>query len=230
MNRIFENVRMKQPKMSAFDLSHDRKMSFNMGKLYPCFYEEVLPGDEFKVKSDALIKLAPMVAPIMHNIDAYIHYFFVPNRILWDQWEEFITGGEEGSAVVTTPKVEYKSTTGGVGSLADYFGVPTRTNGDTIGLNALPFKAYVEIYNEYYRDQNLTDRIDHDAASWYDTDWSNILTRAWEKDYFTSALPWAQRGPQVEIPTQFEYKDRSDVVSTDNVNLGANNSLQTDLD
>ena len=200
MNRIFEKVRMKKPRMSAFDLSHDKKMSLKMGALYPCFHEEVLPGDQFSVRSDMMIKLAPMVAPVMHNIDAYIHYFFVPNRIVWDQWEEFITGGEEGTSVVSVPTVDYGPTASSIGKLGDYFGLPPITAATALKLNALPFRAYTEIWNEYYRDQNLTDPIDYTSASWAGTGWRDLLVRCWEKDYFTSALPWAQRGPEVTIP------------------------------
>lgn len=215
MNKIFESIKLGRPKMSAFDLSHDRKMSLDMGKLYPCFHEEVLPSDQFSVKSDLMIKFAPMIAPVMHNMDAYVHFFFVPNRIIWNQWEEFITGGKEGTSVVALPKVDCYSATTDYGTLADYFGIPKLTPASAVKINALPFRAYTEIYNEYYRDQNLSDPIDYTQASWgTGTGWSTIYNRAWEKDYFTSALPWAQRGPEVTAPVELDnaYKSVSEVL------------------
>ena len=99
--RIFEKVGMSKPKMSGFDKSHERKMSFNMGELVPCFMDEVVPGDRFKVNTEIMLRFAPMIAPVMHRVNVYVHYFFVPNRIVWDEWEDFITGGRLGTSSPT---------------------------------------------------------------------------------------------------------------------------------
>lgn len=203
MPKIFDNVRFSRPRMSAFDLSHEKKLSLKMGNLYPMFHEEIIPGDQFSVKSEVLMRMAPMIAPIMHKVDVYVHYFFVPNRIIWNQWEEFITGGKLGDQVISLPTVNLVGDNAAKGKLGDYFGLPVGLT-QTTPINSLPFRAYVEIWNEYYRDQNLTDPIDYTSGSWGTSTgpWADILPRAWEKDYFTSALPFTQRGPEVSAPLQ----------------------------
>lgn len=161
-----------------------------------------------------------MLAPIMHQTSVYIHYFFVPNRILWDNWEDFITGGEDGTADPAFPVFNNLGTVT-EGSLFDYLGLPT---GTAIGdVNALPTMAYNKIYNEYYRDQNLATKLTDKA-----TDGNNsavglfdLQKRAWQHDYFTSALPWTQKGPEATIPLGTEaplmYGDYgSGGVGTDN--------------
>ena len=91
-NKIFQQQKMTSPRMSAFDLSREQKLTCRMGELVPTYLEEVLPGDQFRVKTESLVRFAPMLAPIMHRVDVFMHYFFIPNRILWNDWEEFITG------------------------------------------------------------------------------------------------------------------------------------------
>ena len=230
--KIFENVRLKSPKYSAFDMSHDVKMSLNMGKLYPIFHEEIVPGDQFSCNSEVFMRMAPMIAPIMHKVDVYVHWFFVPNRIIWDQWEDFITGGKLGDQVISVPQCYLGSHASAVGKLPDYFGLPTGMADSTL-INALPFRAYAEIYNEYYRDQNLSDPIDYTLANWGFSNgpWCDILSRAWEKDYFTSALPWTQRGPEVLAPIAGsfspQYEDTS-LVREDDGTVPAAGDLNTD--
>ena len=228
MPKIFEKVKMRRPKMSAFDLSHEKKLSLKMGGLYPVFHEEIIPGDQYSVNTEILMRMAPMIAPIMHKVDVYMHYFFVPNRIIWNQWEDFITGGKLGDQVIAIPTVFLDTTTGQKGSVADYFGLPLGNYTTGTGLNGLPFMAYTEIYNEYYRDQNLSDPIDYSAAAWRITDWKDILQRCWEKDYFTSALPFAQRGPDVNVPVQFDYLDESVVKTNPGGVSPGTGSLNTD--
>jgi hypothetical protein len=221
--------------MSAFDLSHEKKMSLNMGELIPVFWDEVLPSDQYSVNTEVLMRMSPMIAPIMHKVDVFVHYFFVPNRIIWSSWEDFITGGKDGTSAPALPFVRLKTGTGTKGGLADYFGVPV---GDYLGnakdINALPIRAYVEIYNEYYRDQNLTDPIDYEAANWNIDDWDVVLKRCWEKDYFTSALPWTQRGSDVtvDIDASFtpQYKAQATTTGPDgsmDVNSGGIRSNAT---
>ena len=123
---IFRNVSMPVRKRTNFNLSFENKLSGQMGKLIPMFIKEVVPGDTFKVKSSFLIRFAPMLAPIMHRVDAFVHYFFVPNRLIWNEWKEFITGGEDGTAQPEMPYVQLYQIASYVqdGGLCDYFGVP----------------------------------------------------------------------------------------------------------
>jgi len=206
---IFSNVAGKKTRKNKFDKSHERKMSLNMGELIPMYLDEIVPGDNFRVNSEIFIRMAPMLAPIMHRVNVSTHFFFVPSRILWDNFEDFITGGKDGDALPQHPYLTYSE--GGrqyftKGRLADYLGIPTSDDMPVIteakGINALPFRAYQMIYNEYYRDQNLQNEIAFSTGDGLD-DPNNLIylrSRAWEKDYFTSALPWAQRGGEATVP------------------------------
>lgn len=221
MKPLFNRVKVTRPKTNTFDLSHEKKLSCKMGDLVPIFLQEVVPGDRFRVNSEIFARLAPMLAPIMHRVNLSTHYFFVPNRLVFDKWEEFITGGENGTLTPVHPILNINTTTRPLfqkGSLADFLGVPAQ--GATVGgqnypLNALPFRAYQLIYNEYYRDQNLQTAIPFSRGEGYiAADNEALLTlrrRCWEKDYFTSALPWAQRGGEVLLPFQADvnYLDTS---------------------
>lgn len=212
--KLFESVAMKAPKRNKFDLSHERKFSMKMGKLVPIMIEEILPGDKFRVNSEILIRFAPLLAPMMHRVNVFTHWFFVPNRLTWSEWETFITGGKDGTSAPTPPTLNayelYDATDWwGTGSLADYMGIPigAGTNPATFEpITALPFRAYQLIYQEYFRDQNLTDELGLSLAGGPITDpvearkLLTLRTRAWEKDYFTSCLPWAQRGGEVAMP------------------------------
>jgi hypothetical protein len=170
-----------------------------IGEITPILCQETVPGDKFNVESTNLLRFAPMLAPIMHQTSVYIHYFFVPNRILWDNWEDFITGGEDGTADPAFPVFNNLGTVA-EGSLFDYLGLPTGTSiGD---VNALPTMAYNKIYNEYYRDQNLATKLTDKAVDGNNSAVGlfNLQKRAWQHDYFTSALPWTQKGPEATIP------------------------------
>ncbi|AXH73915.1 MAG: major capsid protein [Microviridae sp.] len=238
-----EKVTIMGPKKSKFDLSHERKFSCNMGELIPILVQDVMPGDSFKVSSEQMMRLAPMIAPMMHRVNVYMHYFFVPNRLLWDEWEDFITGGQVGS----TPPVFPTFNIGGAptnkpelykaGSLMDYLGVPpidTYTTGPSgpvtspLTISALPFRAYRLIYDQYFRDEDISAQIDPPDKSsgpvsqGLQETYMEILHRSWEKDYYTSARPWAQKGGSVGIP--FTYKDISEV-KDENGNPAAVNTL-----
>lgn len=208
MPKIFEKAGFRRPKMSAFDLSREQKLSCKMGELVPTYLQEVVPGDHFKVQSEILVRMAPMLAPIMHRVDVYMHYFFVPNRIIWNQWESFITGGREGTSTPQMPNFVF-GTILRDSKLSDYLGIPkfTTTSND-IKVTQLPFRAYQKIYNDYYRDPNLVAEIDLNTAT--TTEILSLRNRSWEKDYFTSALPFLQRGPAIGVPVDFEYKDVSE--------------------
>lgn len=208
----FTQVQMNRIKRNKFDLSHEKKMSMKMGFLYPFFHQDTIPGDSFKVNSEVMLRVAPMLTPVMHRMNVYTHFFFVPNRLVWDEWEDFITGGEDGEAEPPFPTLSVKEIHNVYfrkGTLPDYFGIPPTVAGiDDDGqlISALPFRAYQLIYNEYYRDQNLIEKVVFTKASGeiVGTGPTQALTtlreRAWEKDYFTSALPWTQRGGEAAVP------------------------------
>lgn len=216
MNKLLDRIQLTAPKKNSFDLSAEKKMSVNMAKLYPILVQDVIPGDRFKVSTEILARAAPMLAPIFHKVDVTTHYFFVPNRIVWNDWEAFITGGEDGNELPNFPKMAFSEANkaeAGIKTLADYMGIPTIDPADTVTnqalVSCLPFRAYQTIYNEYYRDQNLTEKIVFGLGSTVPaletTELATLRTRAWEKDYFTSALPWAQRGGDVSLPIENSY-------------------------
>lgn len=190
---------MKASNRSVFDLTHERKLSCDMGKLIPIMCEEVVPGDTFKARTNMLVRIAPMVAPVMHRIDAFTHYFFVPSRLLQTNWEQFITGGAAGTDATAIPTVTSGGSGQAIGTLWDYFGLPTGVANKSVV--AYPFRAYALIWNEWYRDQNLQNKVTVSLGDGADTTTSMaLLSRNWEKDYFTSALPWPQRGTAVSMP------------------------------
>lgn len=214
MAKIFDAVSMRRPKRNKFDLSHERKMSLEMGNLVPMLVQEVLPGDSFRVNSECMLRMSPLLAPVMHRVNVFMHYFFVPYRLVWDEWKDFITGGREGTSVPVVPYFENDQigTQNSMqkGSLSDYLGIPVTPPAvpvnDVMRYSALTHRAYHLIYSEYFRDQNLeaeNANITRSSGALSTGERNAILTirkRAWEKDYFTSALPWAQRGGAVGAP------------------------------
>lgn len=212
---LFQKIKTRRPRLNKFDLSHERKLSCNMGNLIPIYLQDIVPGDKFRVNTEIMLRMAPMLAPVMHRVHVYTHYFFVPNRLIWSEWEDFITGGREGTSMPVMPYLVMGNNENGhrfgVGSLADHLGLPpidgTGPDVNTIAVSSLPFRAYQLIYDEYYRDQNLEASLDIPLTSGAETlgnyaKLTSMRQRAWEKDYFTSALPWAQRGPAVEMPME----------------------------
>lgn len=202
MANFLNSIRVKAIKGNVFDLSHDVKLSMDMGNLTPILVQECIPGDKFNIRSESLIRFAPMVSPVMHRITSYIHYFFVPNRILWDNWKKFITGNN-GESIVPAPPVFPGATMYQPGSLADYLGVPVGVSVQGSDVSALPFAAYQCVYNEYYRDQNLIPEVDYklqDGAVSNTIRLTTLRKRAWKHDYFTANLPFAQKGQSVTLP------------------------------
>jgi hypothetical protein len=220
-------------------------MTGNMGNLYPCYIQDVIPGDSFKVDTQQLIRFSPLLAPMMHNVDFKLDYFFVPYRIIWDEWKDFITGGEDGNDLPSYPRFKVDASVRNAyltkGSLADYLGVPPSTstagneggawNGIVTGreeyLSVLPFRAYQLIWHEYFRDQNVGDDYEQHTDSGIQADSNSRLTNQltlrksnWEKDYFTSSLPWLQRGGEVSLPlgdlAPIVYGNYSDITPNDN--------------
>jgi len=164
-----------------------------MGKVVPVGLTEVLPGDTFDHSANVLIRMSPLAAPVMHPVTVRLHHFFVPNRLVWEMaggtgsWEDFITSGPDGNDSQTVPTV---NTTGAEkGGILDHYGIPQANN---MEVNALPLAGYNLIYNEWFRDEDLkTERA-----------WNTLTTGscAWEKDYFTAARPWPQKGDSVTLP------------------------------
>ena len=170
-----------------------------MGNLVPIGVLEVLAGDSIQQSTSALIRAAPLLAPVMHRVDVRIHHWFVPNRIIWEDWETFITGGPDGNDSSEYPTIDMGGSGAAVGSLADYLGVPTGVA--NLEVSALPFRAYNLIFNEWYRDEDLVSELALSLASGADsTTATDLVNCAWEKDYFTSARPWEQKGPDITVP------------------------------
>ncbi|NCB44216.1 MAG: hypothetical protein EOM59_16605 [Clostridia bacterium] len=190
MSNIYSRTRNNRPARSAFNLSYEKKMDGDMGLLYPIMCEEVVPGDVVRLGHEVVTRFQPLVAPVMHEMNIYIHDFFVPYRLLSEDWEEFISGGTNGDSSATLPT--WNPTNTAIGSLWDYLGFPT----GIVPAGALPLdfprRAYNMVYNDYYRDQTLQSEV----ALTNET----ILRRSWEKDYFTSALPFQQRGIAPALP------------------------------
>ena len=193
-NKPFQNVAGLHPGMSVFDLSYTKLFTADMGQLIPVMCDEVVPGDIFKIGNQSVIRMQPLVAPVLHEINAYVHYFFVPYRLLWDEWEDFITGGPNGDNASVIP-TWHPTTASDVdeGTLWDYFGFPTGVVPTASSAPvSFPLWAYRMIYNEYYRDETLQAEVTAGSIS--------VLYRNWEKDYFTSSLPWQQRGTAPALP------------------------------
>lgn len=187
-------------KRNKFNLSYNKLFSCNMGELIPFGLTEVLPGDTIQHTASALVRCSPLLAPVMHPVRVAIHHWFVPHRLVWEDFEDFITGGPSNTDASVFPTITMAADGGAaVGSLADYLGVPTGV--DSLAVSALPFRGYAEIWNEFYRDQDLQTPLTVDYTSGADTTTSTALQNAaWEKDYFTSARPFEQKGPSITIP------------------------------
>jgi hypothetical protein len=201
---IFSKIQNKKVGTNIFDLSHERKFSMDMGVLTPILSMETVPGDKINLTTSQMMRLAPLVSPVMHQITVYTHFYFVPNRILWPNWEDFITGGEDGNNASVFPTLSFIGDQA-EGTLSDYLGLPTPASpGQNINISAMPFCAYQKIYNEYYRDQNLITKVPDElidgANAANQVALRTIRTRAWQHDYFTSALPWTQKGAEATIP------------------------------
>lgn len=173
-----------------------------MGNLMPVLAMECIPGDKVNIAADTLVRFAPLISPVMHRMDVSIHYFFVPNRLVWENWEKFIVNEPTGGI----PQFELNGAlTAEQEKFLDYMGIPPFSQGGgvtPVNVSALPMAAYQAIYNEYYRDENLSLPIDYqlnDGSNIYG-EFLTMRQRAWEHDYFTAALPFAQKGTAVDLP------------------------------
>lgn len=199
---------------STFDRSHSLKTSFNAGDVVPFYVDEVLPGDSFHVTTSKVVRMPSLVTPFMDNIYLDTYFFFVPNRLVWEHWRE-LNGENTKSAWLPETQYEVPQITapeGGwqIGTIADYMGIPTGVSG--LSVNALPFRAYSLIMNEWFRDENLTDPLviptdDSTVAGTNGTDYITDVSKggfpfkaAKYHDYFTSCLPSPQKGPDVTVP------------------------------
>ena len=186
-------------KRSKFSLSNTKLFSCDLGELIPCGLTEVLPGDTLQQSTSCLVRLSPLLAPVMHPTHVHISHWFVPHRLIWEDWEDFITGGPDGNNASTFPTIDMGGSGAAIGSLGDYLGVPTAVA--NLEVSALPFRAYALIWNEWFRDQDLETELTIDLTSGADTTTNTALQNAaWEKDYLTSARPWEQKGPSITVP------------------------------
>lgn len=184
---------------STFDLSHAHKTTINSGQLYPILCEEVLPGDSFKVKMAALCRLATPLHPTMDNLKLSSFFFFVPNRLVWDNWQRFM-GEQNNPGDSTDYLIPTITSNPNSQSLYDYFGLPVSPTA-SITHSALPFRAYGLIWNEWFRDENLQDSVSVSKSDGPDTTTNTaVLRRGKRKDYLSSALPWPYKGPGVDVP------------------------------
>lgn len=216
-------------------LSNYKLITMNQGNLVPVMCAPVVRGESWRQSSKALIRLSPLAKPTMHPVHARIHHWYVPNRILWTNWQPFITGGPDGNNASVHPTITLSSIT--AGSLANCLGLPVSATPKTV--SALPFRAAAMIWNNFYRDKDLQTEL---AISYADGDDSTTSTAlqnvCWNKDYFTTARPEPQLGDEVTIPlTGFGTVERTpnapnqwktvnatnNVVNTNGGNLEVNN-------
>lgn len=240
----FSKVKLTRPQRSTFDLSHDKRMTTYAGQLTPCLVTECVPSDSFSGSSEALIRLAPLLAPVYDRITMWVHYFFVPNRLIWEDWEEFITGGRLGVGVdpVVAPipprvdigaAIAFSPDRFSKGDLLDYLGVcplpklgEVAADYDGLFLDVMPCGAYTLIWEHYYRFRDFipdSDLFPLPSGTLDETIYVEAVMqsqfRGYSHDYFVSALPFTQRGEEVLIPLDgaVTYLDNSLVVrsSTD---------------
>lgn len=238
MNQLFTRVGAVRPPRSGFNLSYDKKFDADMGYLYVVMCDEVIPGDYFKnISYEAVVRAQPLEAPIMHQIDVYSHYFFVPYRLLWDDWEIFITGDKDGNDSTTIPTWSPSAAAKrNKSTLWDFIfgfcGVTPAAGSLPIDL---PRRAYMMIFNEFFRDEMLSQEIDWTQSPGTDLDVDgNALTgagdedlqiRAWTKDYFTAARPDISLGDAPALPVVVNGNDGS--ISLYNATDSTNRTMTT---
>lgn len=241
----FLNIPQLNISRSRFNRPQDIKLTFDAGKLIPFYVDEVLPGDTFSVDQAAVIRMTTPKYPTMDNAYIDFYYFFVPNRIIWDHWKEFMGENNDGpweqKVEYTVPEMEIKASKGYQvpfeGSILDYMGIPAKAIKDDgqLNINALPIRAYVKIWNEWFRDQNVDNPAvmkTDDAKTYYEDQGNNeTIEKTLQQaingarplpvnryhDYFSSALPAPQKGPSVKLPLTGDAPVRMYNVDTNDV-------------
>lgn len=223
-------------KRSVFDRSHDYKTTLDSGYLVPFYVDEVLPGDSFKLNVATFARMNTPIVPFMDNVYLETFFFFVPTRLVWDNWEKF-NGEQKNPGDSTDFLVPTLSNSGRAfnfqnGSIFDYFGLPTNVaiptapvpgveSDNLVWISALPFRAYNLIWNEWFRDENLQNSVNVPTGDGPDLISNfNLLKRGKRHDYFTSALPWPQKGPAVDVG----LSGNAPVTGFDNVQFDVNGS------
>lgn len=238
----FDTVPIKVPAKNVFNLSHDVKGSYNFDKIYPILCQPVYPGDTFNCRAEVFLRTMPLLAPVMHNVDCFLYFFFDPNRLNWcdnrkANWRTFITGGEKGDfgdhGYASNPQGDFvlphftygkiaqcslaeKKEFAGHGSLLDHLGLPSVDDDQLANMRtdklepicSLPLRSYANIWNEYFRNQNVQNEIEfsRDSGAEHLSDLKELLKlrkKCFEKDYFTSCLPFQQRGQAMTLPINF---------------------------
>lgn len=221
-------ARKRMRRRSTFGLSHYRLFSAKMGYIYPIACYEVLPGDTFRQSTSLFLRLAPLVTPVMHPVHVKIHSWYVPYRLLWENWEDFRTRGPDGMDDSEVPYITAPEGGFPVGSLADYFGIPTGIDG--LEVNAFAFRAYAYIWNENYRDERVQDPLPWVMTDGADATTSTALAPSpWGRDYFTTASPTPQTGPGVTIPIQGSAGERSIVSNGQSPQFGVSGGSMSNL-
>lgn len=231
-NSRFAQIPTASIKRSRFDRSSSVKTTFNAGDLVPFYVDEVLPGDTFSVDTSKVVRMQTPLTPIMDNLYLDTYYFFVPNRLVWKHWPNLMGENTESAWIPETqysvPQVTAPAGGWNIGTVADYMGIPTGVQG--LSVNAMPFRAYALICNEWFRDENLQDplNISIEDATQFGSNGDNYITDCQLggkpfvacklHDYFTSALPSPQKGPDVTIPL---FDSNIPVMSEDNFVPGA---------
>lgn len=238
---------------SVFNRSHGHKTAIPVGKLIPFFVDEVLPGDTFNLKTALLARLSTPIVPFMDNLYIRTFYFFVPNRLIWEHWEA-MNGDQKSGPTASTdymvPEGNISFSSGGIpiGSIGDYMGLPTGLSSGSLMVSELPLRAYSLIWNEWFRSEDLQDAVNIDKNTgrlfvgdssitssnsnnvvWYQ---NSPISVAKFHDYFTSALPWPQKGPGVEIslgssvPVDFGDSFGLEVSGTPTYKVGSNSTVR----